>query len=370
MRERWLTRTAPEKALATLHGSGETFALNLRFLLIVCVFVGNAIEPLIGGMPEIKALFLWIYAFHMPLFVFVTGYFARHNLNGQAGIRVLKQIALQYVIFQSIYSLLDVLLFRVPGITHSFFMPYLLLWFLVGHMFWRLMMMLFTRCQVRHPIILSIMLGVLVGFLPVEGAWLGISRSVVYLPFFVIGYAFNFDAFRARITPALRLLAAALSAAILVALYMTANRINPVWLMNNMTFRELGWTGGFLTASVLRLGIYGLELVASIAFLAWVPQRNNGITALGQRTLYVFLIHGIVIRFVVYSGIYNHISAGFETALLIAASVAGAIMLAQPQVRECCHPIIEPKWDKIAAWTRRSVLHRGMTRMSRQAQRK
>lgn len=355
MREQASSPTAPGCQLSTSTRSGETFGLNLRFLLIVCVFVGNAIEPLIMRMPEMKAIFLWIFTFHMPLFVFVTGYFARSNLNGAAGLRILKQIALQYVIFQSIYSLLDYFVFRVPGITHSFFIPYLLLWFLVGHLFWRLMMLMFTRFSIRHPLLISIVLGFLVGFLPLQGAWFGISRSVVYLPFFVIGHTFSYDRFRERLTPTVRYAGAAISMGLLVVLYFMSEPINPIWFMNHMTFHELGWTQSGWFALLNRTVIYLTEIVASLAFLTWVPMRNTRITNLGKRTLYVFLLHGLIIRCVVLSGVYAYISSGWSAALLIAASIAGAVILAQPQVSAWFHPIIEPKWDTISAWIRHKL---------------
>ena len=93
---------------------------NLRFMLIVCVLVGNALEPLITRFAGAEALFLWIYTFHMPLFVWVTGYFARHAPQGAPGRKVLKQIALQYVLFQSLYALMDVTVFHTPHMKLSF----------------------------------------------------------------------------------------------------------------------------------------------------------------------------------------------------------------------------------------------------------
>jgi hypothetical protein len=62
---------------SSLEARGETFILNLRFMLIVTVFAGNAIEPLIAKMSGIHGLYMWIFSFHMPLFVLVTGYFTK-----------------------------------------------------------------------------------------------------------------------------------------------------------------------------------------------------------------------------------------------------------------------------------------------------
>ncbi|MCG7410294.1 fucose 4-O-acetylase [Paenibacillus sp. ACRRX] len=340
--------------------SGETFGLNLRFLLIVTVFVANAIEPLIHAMPEMKALFLWIFTFHMPLFVGVTGYFARSNLFSEKGNRILRQIALQYVVFQSIYSLLDYLLFRVPGVTHSFFVPYLLLWFLIGHLVWRIVLRVFIHKGVKHPVLWSIALGVLVGFIPFGGAWFAISRTFVYLPFFVIGYSCSLESLRKRVTIPIRIIGALVSAGLLVGLYLLAPQIEPIWLMNNMTFNELGWIHDGLSAIMLRFAIYLIEFIASIAFLAWVPQRICAITDLGRRTLYVFLLHGLIVRFAEYFGLYQHVTSGIAVSLLIIFSIGCTVLLAQPIVRNIAHPLIEPNGEAVFGWVRRDAWRRRM----------
>ncbi|MGZ9584812.1 acyltransferase family protein [Paenibacillus marinisediminis] len=338
--------------------SGEIFGLNLRFLLIVTVFVSNAIEPLIYRIPEMKAIFLWIYTFHMPLFVGVTGYFARRSLTGPAGNRVLIQIALQYIIFQSIYSFFDYTLFQVPGTKHSFFVPFLLLWFLVGHVIWRLLMRLFIHWKVRYPVLLSIVLGILVGFIPVSGTWLALSKTFVYFPFFIIGYSWNFNWFRSHMHVWKRLTGAAISALLLVGMFYAAPYMEPSWLMNSMTFRELGWLSSDLHPIVYRLCIYGIEFIAAAAFLAWVPQRTCAVTDLGKRTLYVFLIHGFIVRFAEYFGLYNNIHDGLGCALLILASIGFTVMLAHPNVKRFAHVIIEPNSEAVFGWVRRGVWRR------------
>lgn len=340
--------------------SGETFGLNLRFLLIVTVFVSNAIEPLIQSDPGLKALFIWIFTFHMPLFVGVTGYFARHNLKGKAGNKVLRQIALQYLIFQTIYVLLDYWLFQVPGITHNFFVPYLLIWFLMGHLIWRIVMRLFIRWNIRYPVVVAIGIGLLVGFMPLDGAWFALSRTFVYLPFFMIGYSWNFASIYNFIRSWMRPVGAIVSASLLILIYMVAQDINPVWLMNNMTYRELGWLNSELNPVLLRLGIYAVEFIAAASFLAWVPQRICAITDLGKRTLYVFLIHGLIIRYAVYMGLYNYIHEGITTALLIAGSIACTILLAQPHIRKATHVVIEPNSEAVFGWVRSGAWRRRM----------
>ena len=48
---------------------------NLKILLILLVVLGHIIEPFY----KLNTLYLIIYAFHMPVFVYISGYFAKGN---------------------------------------------------------------------------------------------------------------------------------------------------------------------------------------------------------------------------------------------------------------------------------------------------
>lgn len=335
---------------------GETFCLNLRFMLIVCVFVGNAIEPLIAQNPAVKTLFLWIFTFHMPLFVFVTGYFAKTNLFGQQGSKTLKQIAIQYVIFQTIYSMLDAFVFQIPGTHHSFFAPYWLLWFLVSHLCWRLILMAVLKFNVKYAVIISIILGVCIGYLQVEGTWLSISRTFVYLPFFMIGYFIRIERIVNFFSPVRRIFGILFSLTLFVILLQYTEFLNPRWFYGSFTFGQIGeadWSAGFT-----RLLLYGLQFIASLAFLAWIPQRESRLTDWGRRTLYVFLLHGLIVRFAVYFGVYSYILNPLSIVLLISAAILFTILLAQPWVKQIAHPLIEPQTQWIVRLQRRPTHER------------
>ncbi|MWV45441.1 fucose 4-O-acetylase [Paenibacillus sp. HJL G12] len=326
-----------EKTLAT---QGDTYFLNLRFILILTVFIGNAIEPLIRQMDSIHALYLWIFTFHMPLFVFVTGYFAKGALGGAAGRKTLLQIGLQYIIFQSLYSILDLTVFQVQHIHHSFFAPYLLLWFLASHVGWRLVTLGMHKFPPAAQIVLSLVLGILVGYLRLDGAWLSFSRTFVYLPFFVIGYHFSFENFVILFTKQKKLIAAAASVILFAIIALWGLGIPEGWLFGSMTYMQLGHPEWY--AGIYRIALYGLQFISGAAFLAWVPFRESHMTDLGRRTLYVFLLHGFIIRLAAISGIYSHIQHPAAVLLLIGGAVLLTIALAQPAVRKFAHPVVEP----------------------------
>ncbi|MNO45052.1 hypothetical protein D3C76_353090 [compost metagenome] len=322
---------------------GETFFLNLRFMLIVTVFAGNAIEPLINSLSGMHSLYLWIFSFHMPLFVLVTGYFAGKSLTGAAGRKVLLQIGLQYLIFQTLYSALDVSVFNVANIHHSFFAPYLLLWFLASHACWRLLMLGMGRWSKTAQIIFAVAAGVAVGYLQLDGVWFSISRTFVYLPFFVIGYHFSFEAFARIYNKYVKITAAAASVLLLLMLGTLGAKLPLGWLYGSMTYMQLDAPEWY--AGVYRLGMYGLQLAASLAFLGWVPYRLSRMTDWGRRTLYVFLLHGFVVRLAAVSGIYAYLGNAAGAALVLLCAVSFTVLLAQPAVKRLLHPLVEPSVD-------------------------
>lgn len=336
---------------------GETFFINLRFMLIVTVFVANAIEPLILEMSGLHTLYQWIFSFHMPLFVLVTGYFARKNLIGAGGRKVLLQIGMQYIIFQSLYSALDISVFHVTDIHHSFFAPYLLLWFLAGHAFWRLLMIGMSRWSKGAQFAFALAAGVAVGYLQLDGVWFSISRTFVYLPFFVIGYHFSFGAFVKLYQRYVKTAAAAASLLLLVLMGLLGHNLPLGWMYGSMTYMQLGVNEWY--AGVFRLGMYGLQFAASLAFLGLVPYRLSRMTDLGRRTLYVFLLHGLVVRAAAVSGVYAYIGNAAGAAVLLFCAVAGTVLLAQPAVRRLLSPLVEPSVDWMIS-LQRAALRRSL----------
>ena len=59
---------------------------SLKFLLICTVVLGHVIMALGGGKAEM-AMFNFIYSFHMPLFVFLSGYFTRPEEMTEKAVR-------------------------------------------------------------------------------------------------------------------------------------------------------------------------------------------------------------------------------------------------------------------------------------------
>ena len=75
---------------------------NIRCILIFLVVFGH----MLTWIPEADTPYRIIYLFHMPAFLFLTGYFSHFNIS-----KILTQLAYPYILFQILYLIYDTLVF-------------------------------------------------------------------------------------------------------------------------------------------------------------------------------------------------------------------------------------------------------------------
>jgi hypothetical protein len=76
---------------------------NARFLLISLVVTGHLLEQLADSGPITAALYRWIYLFHMPAFVLISGAVSKATLTRRRAFALVTGLLLPYVIFQALY---------------------------------------------------------------------------------------------------------------------------------------------------------------------------------------------------------------------------------------------------------------------------
>ena len=96
---------------------------NIRGILIACVVFGHMLE-VCAPFPYHNTIYRIIYSFHMPVFVFVTGYFSRLSRR-----KLLFNWVSPYLVFQTVYIVVEQLLGK--NIRMQYSTPYWHLWFLL-----------------------------------------------------------------------------------------------------------------------------------------------------------------------------------------------------------------------------------------------
>jgi fucose 4-O-acetylase-like acetyltransferase len=227
-------------------------------------------------------LLVLIYLFHMPLFVLLAGVTAKRSRLAE---RVLR-LAVLLVVLEVLYV---VPLWLVTGDPQSSTLaPFFVLWFLLAMIWWMLMLPLVERFP-RAAVAVSVGAAVLVGLVPLDGDELTYSRTLVFLPFFVVGHLHGARLLRATAQrpPAVRVLAAAVLLAVVMVVWLRSPQQD--WLGGNGSFETLGTADGRGVA--VRAALLLASAVCCVAALTLVPAHDGLWALLGRRSLAIFLLH-------------------------------------------------------------------------------
>lgn len=322
---------------------------NARFACIVLVVLGHASQRLIYDSDTALGLYLLIYAFHMPAFAIISGYFSKSDAPGSRQMaRVITDILVPYVIFEALWTLTKWLVEGQanPNLTQ----PSWTLWFLLALGIFRLILPYLAL--LRWPLLWTVLISIGAGYLPNIDSTLSLSRTLGLLPFFALGWWLR----DREIVERLRLLrdrpwwvfaaaAAVLGGAGVIA-WLFADVWREIdlrqWLFYDQNYSSIGgtewWAGG------VRLALMAIALVLSAAFFALLPRRTHWWTHFGQYTMYVYLLHSFVLYPFRESGVLRDLDpTWFWLPVVIIASVLIALGLATKPVRTVFRPLVEPR---------------------------
>lgn len=131
-----------------------------------------------------------IYAFHMPLFVLISGYFTKQEPLRTQFIKSLKLLKL-FIIFQ----IIDIIIrYAFMGETLSLvrcLYPCFALWYLLCLFYWRMLLSVIPkRWNPKFIITISFIISIVVGFTKIDGI-LGLHRFFSFMPYFMIGHYYG-----------------------------------------------------------------------------------------------------------------------------------------------------------------------------------
>lgn len=303
---------------------------NAKYLAIVLVVCGHLVEDLRDD-PVAHALYFYVYLFHMPLFIVLSGYLSRSKPD--LG-RLLVSLGVPYVIFEVAYSLPRLLLYGKFEL--SLLDPYYLTWFLMSLLMWRLSTPLWTK--VRWPLAIAVVVSLVAGTIALPDE-LSMNRTLGLLPFFVAGLVIrpgHLELLRKwRIVGAI-VLAAGAGVALAVHTMVPTEWIR--WRQSNAAIGVDDLTGSLVRLALL---VVGALLVA--AFLAVTPARRTWFSGLGAATMYAYLLHGFVVK----------VAERFELGvpLSVVLGVVVATLLCTPPVRAVFRWAVEPRAVLIGRWS-------------------
>ena len=169
---------------------------NARFFLIAFVILGHLISPYKEQSHFLYTTYNFIYSFHMPAFILISGFFSKNFFKKGYLTKIAQKVLVPYLIFQLLYSTFYTI--QANELNFSLLDPYWTLWFLLSLLFWNIMLVLFSR--LKFPLLIAIVLGISVGFFEGVGSFLSLSRTFVFFPLFLLGYFLNDQHFKYLVT--------------------------------------------------------------------------------------------------------------------------------------------------------------------------
>ncbi|MFI7698160.1 acyltransferase family protein [Nonomuraea sp. NPDC049480] len=336
--ERPLTQPEPKQEAEPPKRKRDPFLDNVKFVLIALVVVGHSLVPTLSA-DSARALYIFIYTFHMPAFVMISGYLSRNFWNSNAKTnKLVDTFLVPYVIVEVGYAALRYATGQKWSLT--IIDPAWLNWYLLALLFWRLSTPVWKR--MKYPVPVAIAIYLFAGFSQISGDF-SMDRFFGLLPFFVIGLVMQPEHFEllnrrwVKIVAVFTMLGAAA-----VAIFIGPRApLDPFYFKESYQDLDLSWYTGL----GLRIGLLACGLAMCFAVLALVPRGETWFSDLGTRTLYAYLLHGIPVMIAKEMGWleFPWLFGPLGVLAISFSAFALAIVLCLPETRAVFKWVLEPR---------------------------
>ena len=257
---------------------------NLKVILIFFVVFGHVIEYYINDNSILMTLYIFIYIFHMPLFIFISGYLSKNFYKMKR--KAIRNLLIPYIIFNMIWY--TAVYIGTRRAMFSVLYPGWTLWYLLSLFFWRITLKYLIKFN--HILLLSFIAGVLVGLIPSIGSILSISRTIVFLPFFLLGYYTTEEHLEKIKSFKSEYAITGILVFLLVAIYIVKNDLfNYKFLYNSYSYNALEVS--LFEGTIFRIFLYFGAIIFSICVINLVPRKEQFFSKIGKATMNIYVFH-------------------------------------------------------------------------------
>lgn len=296
---------------------------NAKMMLVTLVVVGHA-WVLLPNTAAVDHAYDFLYAWHVPAFVFVTGYLSRSFVYSRLKMwQLVRTVVVPYLVFECLIALFRI---HVGGeqMSDLFKDPHWPMWYLAALFFWRLLTPVFRPMWGG--------LAVAVGISLVAGLYAGdtldMARVLGLLPFFVMGLKATPERLELLRKAPARAAALVVFVGIWVLTTWTDAWASTEWLYYRSRYDEMGYADD-LRALLTRALVLAIGTLGAWAFFALVPRLHGWFTRMGAATLVVYLFHGFFVKGAGYAGwtgwAEDHVVTAFGVTTLAAVLVSLAL---------------------------------------------
>ena len=337
---------------------------NIKGILMITVVVGHLLAQTRDLYPAMRFVYDLINTFHMGTFMILTGHLSKRRVDERDYLCVVNKNVAPYVLAQILlycftavwingFSAANAAYFNTS--YFSFFIPFYQLWYLFAIIVY---IPLSAKLQPsRHPLLF--LLGALAlclacgYFKPVQ--IFSLTKIASYYLFFLIGYLLPRDWMAAVRNKRLLIPVAAVIWALFI--FFVAHED---WCLGfpkmyglSQSYASVGVMAGGVPAVVGRLLFLLAVPLIALAFYALCPRGKTIFTKLGQRSMYIFVLHALFIVAVrcinSTTGFCKQLDAWWLQLLYVCGGVAIAFLLSMDWVKTLFKPLLEPSFDLVKA---------------------
>lgn len=263
---------------------------NVKAFLIISVVIGHFIDISTNTSHVYRCIFGFIYTFHMPLFIFISGLFHKDDRIFQ---KALTDIIIGFILKIFIFTLT---LGPIRKASFQLFSGGGVPWFMFTLAVYEVLAFSLRNIDKKFLFIVFFVIGCFVGYDSSISDFLYLSRIFVFFPFYILGLIVDKDDLMNLCAKKnLKILSFTILAAWFACFYFFEYTYklrglftgrNPFGSFSNEIIHVYG---GFF-----RLLCYIITVVVGFSVLCIIPQNNLGFfSAYGKKTIQVYFWHPI-----------------------------------------------------------------------------
>jgi fucose 4-O-acetylase-like acetyltransferase len=302
---------------------------NMKAVLIFLVVWGHCLGLCSCHLPAAAFADRFIYCFHMPAFIFVSGFWAKRFVSdGKVKGEKAAVLLAYYLVFQIIFQVMVMII--TPKSRFTLLNPSRGLWYLLAIFMYYLTVPLVKKLPPWLVVALSVVFSLMVGGdAKYLGNYLGVRRMITFAPFFYVGFylsAEQIGKLRSMKYGLRLLISVSLTAATVVALMVKKNALTLNLFFAKSNYAKLHHT--LFQGVVIRAAALALAAMMTLALLLILPSKKTFFSAAGKNSLQIFLLHmSIVVVLIHIKGFAPAVYTYPAFALTFLASLAVTALL-------------------------------------------
>lgn len=298
---------------------------NIKFLLMMTVVMGHTFDYYTDESMVLNWLNFFIYIFHMPAFMFVSGLFMKNTVNNKKYDRMFSYLILGFAtkMFKFIANCIVGRRLKI-----EYFNEDSIAWYAFAIFIFALVTVYLRKFNRTYVFILSVILGIMVGYDKSVDTYLSLARIFTFYPFFFAGYCLDGEKVIEKTDKVwVKIVSAVFVTATAVLSYINFHKID--WLIKifkgKYPYNKLPDYDDF--GGLFRIGHYIVAFAFVFAIIALMPKVKTFISTVGSRTLSIYALHTSVISLLRGFGMDNFLVSIFGTNYLYVIPVVAILIL-------------------------------------------